>query len=128
MQIGITSTITSDYIDSIRPIKRINFLGNSSNNVIVQVLDADGNNLANTTHGGYVSFTNPINGYSIEVTLPPNGYIDEMLITPVYAEPARDIALDVAEDGSDDWYFPLTRPRTSWLANYNAGRRSKLQP
>ena len=28
-----------------------------------------------------------------------------MLITPVYAEPARDIALDVAEDGSDDWYF-----------------------
>ena len=108
---AITSTITSDYIDSIRPIKRINFLGNSSNNVIVQVLDADGNNLANSTHGGYVSFTNPINGYSIEVTLPPNGYIDEMLITPIYAEPARDIALDVAEDGSDDWYFPYSQGR-----------------
>lgn len=108
---AITSTITSDYIDSIRPIKRINFLGNSSNNVIVQVLDADGNNLANSTHGGYVSFTNPINGYSIEVTLPPNGYIDEMLITPIYAEPARDVALDVAEDGSDDWYFPYSQGR-----------------
>ena len=79
--------------------------------MIVQVLDADGNNLANSTHGGYVSFTNPINGYSIEVTLPPNGYIDEMLITPIYAEPARDIALDVAEDGSDDWYFPYSQGR-----------------
>ena len=34
-----------------------------------------------------------------------------MLITPIYAEPARDIALDVAEDGSDDWYFPYSQGR-----------------
>ena len=108
---AITSTITSDYIDSVRPIKRINFLGNSSNNVLVQVLDANGNNIANNTAGGYVSFANPINGYSIEVTLPPNGYIEEMLITPVYAEPARDVAIDVAEDDSDDWDFPYSQGR-----------------
>ena len=33
-----------------------------------------------------------------------------MLITPHYAEPARDVALDVAEDGSD-WYFPYSQGR-----------------
>ena len=75
------------------------------------MLDANGNNIANNTAGGYVSFANPINGYSIEVTLPPNGYIEEMLITPVYAEPARDVAIDVAEDDSDDWDFPYSQGR-----------------
>ncbi len=108
---AITSTITSDYVDSIRPIKRINFLGNASNNVLIAVFDSNGNSIGNTSQGGYVSFSNPINGYSIEVTLPPNGYIDEMLITPIYGEPARDVAIDVAEDGSDDWYFPFSQGR-----------------
>ena len=108
---AITSTITSDYIDSVRPIKRFNFLGNASNNVIVQVLDANGNNIANNTQGGYVTFMTPINGYSIEVTLPPNGFIDEMLITPIYAEPVRDAAIDVAEDDYDDWDFPYSQGR-----------------
>ena len=34
-----------------------------------------------------------------------------MLITPVYAEPARDVAIDVAEDDSDDWDFPYSQGR-----------------
>ena len=108
---AVTSTITSEYLDSIRPIKRINFLGNASNNVLVAILDENGNDIANNTQGGYVSFTNPIDGYGIRVTLPPNGFIDEMWITPVYAEPARDVAIDVAEDDADDWDFPYSNGR-----------------
>ena len=77
---AVTSTITSEYLDSIRPIKRINFLGNASNNVLVAILDENGNDIANNTQGGYVTFTNPIDGYGIRVTLPPNGFIDEKWI------------------------------------------------
>ncbi len=108
---AVTSTITSEYLDSVRPIKRINFLGNASNNVLVAILDENGNDIANNTQGGYVSFTNPIDGYGVRVTLPPNGFIDEMWITPVYAEPARDVAIDVAEDQTDDWDFPYSNGR-----------------
>ena len=108
---AVTSTITSNYIDSIRPIKRINFLGNASNNVLIEVFGHGGNSLGNTSQGGYISFATPINGYSLEIMLPPNGFIDKMLIKSIYGEPARDIAIDVAEDGTDDWYFPYSEGR-----------------
>ena len=74
-------------------------------------MDENGNDIANNTQGGYVSFANPIDGYGIRVTLPPNGFIDEMWITPVYAEPARDVAIDVAEDDTDDWDFLYSNGR-----------------
>ena len=115
----VTSTISSDYQNSIKPIQRINFNGNASNNVIIDVLDSNGNSIGNTSFGGHVAFSYPINGYSLEITLPPNGYIETMRIKSVYAEPARDISIDVAEDGNDNWdfYYAGGRGHLGWQTN-----------
>ena len=112
----VTGTISSDYIDSVRPIKKINFLGNVSSNVGIEVFDYLGNTIGNTSFGGSIDFVNPINGYSVEITLPPNGFIEEMRVKSVYAEPGRDMAIDVAEDGQDDWdmYYSGGRGHLGW--------------
>jgi len=112
----LTSTISSDYIDSVRPIKKINFLGNVSNNVGIEVFNHLGNSIGNTSFGGSIDFVTPINGYSIEITVPPNGYIEEMRVKSVYAEPGRDMAIDVAEDGYDDWdmHYSSGRGHLGW--------------
>ena len=112
----VTSTISSEYIDSIRPIKKVNIQGNASTNVNVELLDYIGNSIGNTSFGGSIEFANPVNGYSIEITLPPNGFIEEMRIKSVYAEPARDISIDVAEDGDEDWdmYYSGGRGHLGW--------------
>ena len=66
-----------------------------------------------------MAFSYPINGYSLEITLPPNGYIESMRIKSVYAEPARDISIDVAEDGNDNWdfYYAGGRGHLGWQTN-----------
>ena len=104
----VSGTITSDYIDSIRPINRLNFLGNASNNVAIEVFDVDGVSIGTTTQGGYVQFSEPIMGYSLSVSLLPSSYINRMTINHIYAEPARDIVIDVAEDTQSDWAFPYS--------------------
>ena len=112
----VTSTITSEYIDSVRPIKKINFLGNVSSNVDIEVFNHLGNPIGNTSFGGSIEFSAPINGYLVEITLPPNGYIEEMRIRSVYAEPGRDMVIDVAENNQDDWdmYYSHGRGHLGW--------------
>jgi len=112
----VTSTISSDYIDSVRPIKKINFQGNASSNVVIEAFNHLGNPIGNTSFGGSIDFVTPINGYSVEITLPPNGFIEEMRVKSVYAEPGRDMAIDVAEDGQDDWdmYYSGGRGHLGW--------------
>ena len=104
----VSRTISSDFVHSVRPINRLNFLGNSSNNIAIEVFDYEGVSIGGTTHGGYVSFLEPIMGYSLEITLIPNTYIERMTIDHIYGEPARDVVVDVGEDGQSDWAFPYS--------------------
>ncbi len=108
---AIAGTITSEYIQSIRPINRILFQGNSSNNVLIDIFDENGVNLGQGVAGGYMSFNPPIMGYSAQVTLPTNGYIEELVLKVVNGEPGRDMVIDVGEDGTTDWAFPSSEGR-----------------
>ena len=55
--------------------------------MIIDVLDSNGNSIGNTSFGGHVAFSYPINGYSLEINLPPNGYIETMRIKSVWILP-----------------------------------------
>ena len=115
----ISGTITSDYLHSQRPIKGLSFVGNSSGNVYVEVLDSFGNALGANTKGSSVSFTTPQTGYSLEISLPTNGYINTLSIVHDYGEPAKDASIDAAADGTIDWSFPssLGRGHYAWQTN-----------
>ena len=104
----VSRTITSDFIESVRPINRLNFVGDASNNVAIEIFDNQGLSLGIATHGGFMIFSEPIMGYSVEITLLPNAFIERMAINHIYGEPARDIVVDVAEDGQSDWAFPYS--------------------
>jgi hypothetical protein len=108
---SISGTITSDYIHSQRPIKGVTFSGNTTTNVMIEVFDSSGASLGGAPKGGSVGFTTPQAGFSLEISLPTNGYIKRLEITPLYGEPARDVEIDVTEDGSLDWSFPSTLGR-----------------
>ena len=111
-----TGTITSDYLHSVRPIKALSFLGNSSTNVQIEVRDQSGNSIGSTPKGGSVLFATPRTGYSLHVTLPTNGYIDRLEVSHLYGEPASNVEIDFADDGDIDWSFPneLARGHYAW--------------
>lgn len=114
-----SGSITSDYLHSIRPIKALSFLGNSSTNVQIDVLDESGNTIGSASKGGSVLFATPRTGYSLEVSLPTNGYIDRLETRHLYGEPASNLEIDFASDGDVDWSFPKHQGRGhfGWQTN-----------
>ena len=102
----IAGTITSDYIHSSRPIKSIDVSGNTSSGIAITAYDENGNQIGTSGAGG-VGFTYPVTGFSLSIALPTNGWIDRMVLTAEFAEPAKNPSLDVLDDGSTEWSFPM---------------------
>ena len=103
---SIAGTITSDYIHSSRPIKSVTLSGNFSSGLMITAYSSTGATLGQTTQGS-IPFTVPQTGFSLSVSLPTNGWIDRMVISSNFAEPAENPAIDVLNDGSVDWSFPI---------------------
>ena len=102
----IAGTITSDYIHSSRPIKSIDVSGNTSSGIAITAYDENGNQIGTSGAGG-VGFTYPVTGFSLSIALPTNGWIDRMVLTAEFAEPAKNPSLDVLDDDSTEWSFPM---------------------
>ena len=103
---SIAGTITSDYIHSSRPIKSVTLSGNFSSGLMITAFSSTGATLGQTSQGS-IPFTIPQTGFSLSVSLPTNGWIDRMVISSNFAEPAENPAIDVLNDGSVDWSFPM---------------------
>ncbi|GIS50439.1 MAG: hypothetical protein Ct9H90mP24_7310 [Methanobacteriota archaeon] len=46
-------------------------------------------------------------GFSASVNLPTNGWIDVLRIASSFSNPPSNPHLDVLDDGSDEWQFPM---------------------
>ena len=103
---SIAGTITSDYIHSSRPIKSVTLSGNFSSGLMITAFSPTGATLGQTSQGS-IAFTIPQTGFSLSISLPTNGWIDRMVISSNFAEPAENPAIDVLNDGSVDWSFPM---------------------
>jgi len=103
---SIAGTITSDYIHSSRPIKSVTLSGNFSSGLMITAFSSTGATLGQTSQGS-IAFTIPQTGFSLSISLPTNGWIDRMVISSNFAEPAENPAIDVLNDGSVDWSFPM---------------------
>jgi hypothetical protein len=103
---SIAGTITSDYIHSSRPIKSITLTGNFSSGLMISALTSTGASLGQTSQGS-IAFSIPQNGFALSISLPTNGWIDRMVITANFAEPAVNPSIDVINDGSSEWSFPI---------------------
>ncbi len=104
---AITGTITSDYTHSSRPIKSVTIRGNLSSGVVVTITDHQGNSLGSSPSGGTIEFTTPQTGYGASISLPTNGWINVLRISSKFADPAANPSIDVLDDGSSEWSFPL---------------------
>ena len=105
---AITGKISSDFVSSSRPIRSLTLGGNISSGVSATVFDHNGNSLGSITKGGNIEFSNAMFGYSVSVTLPTNGWIDVLRISPAFANPASNPSIDVLNDGSEEWAFPIS--------------------
>ena len=103
---SIAGTITSDYIHSSRPIKSVTLSGNFSSGLVITALSSTGATLGQTSQGS-IPFSVPQNGFALSITLPTNGWIDRMVISSNFAEPAVNSSIDVLNDGSSEWSFPI---------------------
>ena len=104
---AITGTISSEFVFSPRPIKSVTIYGNISSTVSVTIYDKLGNSLGSASKGGTIQFPSQQVGFSTSVTLPTNGWIDVLRITSSFSNPPSNPHLDVLNDGSDDWEFPM---------------------
>ena len=98
--------ITSPYLHSSRPIKGISVTGNHSGGIPITAYDHDGHLIGTVGAGGVVAFTRPVTGFALSIELPTSGWIDRMVLTADFADPARNPAMDVLADGTDEWSFP----------------------
>ena len=104
---AVTGTITSDFVFSPRPIKSVTIQGNISSSVSVTVFDKSGNSLGSANKGGTIQFSHQQVGFSESVNLPTNGWIDVLRISSTFSDPSSNSQLDVLNDGSDEWSFPM---------------------
>lgn len=104
---AISGTISSEYIFSPRPIKKVVVSGEISSVVSVTIKDKAGNSLATLNKGQNVEFMAPQTGFSAIVNLPPNGWIENLKISSIFANPASNSRIDVLADGTDEWAFPF---------------------
>ena len=104
---AISGTISSDFIFSSRPIKKVVVGGEISSVVSVTIKDKAGNSLATLNKGNSVEFLAPQTGFSAIVNLPPNGWIENLKISSIFANPASNSRIDVLDDGTDEWAFPF---------------------
>ena len=103
---SIAGSITSEFIHSSRPIKSVTLSGNFSSGLTITALSSTGATLGQTSQGS-IPFAVPQNGFALSISLPTNGWIDRMVISSNFAEPAVDPAIDVLNDGSVEWAFPM---------------------
>ncbi len=103
---SIAGTITSEYIHSSRPIKSITLSGNFSSGLMIEAISSTGANLGQTSQGS-IAFQVPQNGFALSISLPTNGWIDRMVITANFGEPAVNPSIDVINDGTSEWSFPM---------------------
>ena len=104
---AVTGTITSDFVFSSRPIKSVTIQGNISSTVSVTVYDKLGNSLGSANKGGTIQFSHQQVGFAASVTLPTNGWIDVLRISSTFSDPPSNSRLDVLNDGTDEWAFPM---------------------
>ena len=104
---AVTGTITSDFVFSPRPIKSVTIQGNISSTVSVTVYDNLGNSLGSANKGGTIQFPHQQVGFATSVTLPTNGWIDVLRISSTFSNPSSNSRLDILDDGTDDWEFPM---------------------
>jgi hypothetical protein len=102
---SIAGTITSNYIQSSRPIKSITVSGNFSSGLMITAIGETGATLGQTPQGSF-AFTTLETGFGLSISLPTNGWIDRLVITANFAEPARDATIDMLNDGTEEWAFP----------------------
>ena len=102
---SIAGTLTSEYIESSRPIKSITVSGNFSSGLMITAIGETGATLGQTPQGS-IAFTTPETGFGLSISLPTNSWIDRLVITANFAEPARDATIDVLNDGTEEWAFP----------------------
>ncbi len=103
---SIAGTITSDYIHSSRPIKSVTLSGNFSSGLTITAFSSTGATLGQTSQGS-IPFSVPQTGFALSISLPTNGWIDRMVISSNFAEPAVNPSIDVLNDGSTEWSFPI---------------------
>ncbi len=106
----ITGTITSDFVFSSRPIRSLTLGGNISSGVSVTISDHMGNPVGTMTKGNKIEFSNAVFGYAVSVSLPTNAWIDVMRISPAFSDPASNPSIDVLNDGTAEWSFPISDP------------------
>jgi len=104
---SVSGTISSDYIFSSRPIKKVIVGGEISSVVSVTIKDKSGNSLATLNKGQNIEFLSPQTGFSAVVNLPPNGWIENLQISAIFANPASNSRIDILDDGTNDWAFPF---------------------
>ena len=121
----VTGTITSDFVYSSRPIRSITLGGNISSGVSATIYDQSGNSMGSITKGGKIEFSNAMFGYSVSVTLPTNAWIDVLRLSPAFANPASNPSIDVLNDGSAEWHFPMS-DQTSQIGYGHFGWQSMI--
>lgn len=103
---SIAGTITSEFIHSSRPIKSITLNGNFSSGLTIEAISSTGASLGQISQGS-MPFQVPQNGFALSISLPTNGWIDRMVISSNFAEPAVNPSIDIINDGSSEWSFPM---------------------
>ena len=102
---GNTQVITGDSGLSTRPISSAMVTGNFSQ-VTASLLKSGTQSVSATTTNSILDLDGMRNHVSPKVTLAPGAVIDTLAFRGTFALPAHDAAIDLANDGTDDWVFP----------------------
>jgi len=105
---GSTLTLTSDFIESTVPLDGWTLNADASA-IAVSVIDIDGISYGSMAPpGASVAMSDAHPGFGLQVQVSPGGWIDSLKVEATMVAPAKDAAIDVAMDGTDDWEFLST--------------------
>ena len=102
---GSTLVITGDSAYSARPISSATVTGNFTQTTAALI--ATGNQVVSTTTSSSVLDLGGMKtDLSPKVTLTPGAMVESLVFRGIFAQPARDASIDLADDGVIDWQFP----------------------
>ena len=102
---GSTLTLTSDFIESTVPLDGWRLSADASA-IAVSVIDIYGASHGSMAPpGASVAMSDAHPGFGLQIQVSPGGWIDSLRVEATMVAPAKDAAIDVAMDGTDDWEF-----------------------
>ncbi len=102
---GSTLVITGDSAYSARPISSATVTGNFTQTTAALI--ATGNQVVSTTTSSSIlNLGGMKTDLSPKVTMTPGAMVESLVFRGIFAQPARDASIDLADDGVIDWQFP----------------------